>query len=301
MDDINVVGVKRDALILGEDVSELRVFSEEYRAAAIRNGLIYKEYIERKGYSLTIDDICDMLDLSENYVQRYIIKFLDRVELTRDARLGIKHIVKWNQDKSFPVAILDKKILINRDSFRDYLSKNLVKKSDCIAFTYFENDFAGVNCGGVKDLKQKIRSLEKELRDKYINDELQYEFDIEEQKFQSIDFMKIRLGLRHNVQIYRLIKKYSYEKYILNMNTVRYVIPEGDIHRIIMRNKENIYHETVANMEALKQEPIDPEGDDEEIVIQLERYVLWRVLEGIERASYEDIKQKLLEFIKASV
>lgn len=306
-DDINVIGNKSKALKLGKDVKytdypsmSKQLYFDECKV----NGDLYIDYIYSKGYSLCIDDICDAFDLTENYVQRYIIKYIDRIELTTSARYGLKNMCDLEDDlyKNY-IHLFDKKILMNRDSLLNYLNNNMIKLSDCIAFQYKDSDFADITKFSFKEIKSRIKEKISKLKldIKYNHT---YSINCLEKNFQSIDNMKIRLGFRHNVQIYRIIEMYSYSKFILNCNTVRYLLDDSDIKKIINDNRENIYYRTIDNSEYIgntstQDEPNTPTNKDQYVYLQIEKYILSHLLENLDYENdYESIKILLLDIIK---
>lgn len=290
MDDINVIGMKSKAEILGENIQEVEIRTyAQYLKICKESAELYREYIENRGYTLTIDDICDTLDISANYVQRYIIKYLDRIELTRESRLGLKMMEELKIDK----ALLDKKILVCKDSFLNYLSNNLKKQSDQLVFTYSLDDFIGVDLTE-KELKIKIGQLENKFHKELCKD-INYEFDIESIKLQSIENMKIRLGFRHNVQIYRIIGKYSYKKYILNKYSVRYSLDHEDMKKVILDNKDSVLFTTADNLNvaAASRNEIVKESV---ISITIEKFALCKLMD-IKNKTSDEIRNKFLDII----
>lgn len=287
MDHIN--GIKREAKKLCKDIGCVGD-PVLYEVLIQKTGSVYREYIEEKGYDLTVEEVCDIFDVTENYVQRYMIKYIDRIEITKDARRGLKSL----KAVCYYNGLSAKRILMSRNSFIEYLSSNLVKHSDRLTFIFQPDNFKDINNYDLKSLKKRIREIE-DVINKMEGLKIFYEFDFSIPKFQSIENLKIRLGLRHNVQIYRIIEKYSYKKYTLNKYIVRYVVPDEDIERIIEDNKENIIHKTSNNIIFINTPTISKK--ESEIVFQVEKYALAKYLD-IDNLGYQQIKDKLLEYLK---
>lgn len=79
------------------------------------------QYINEKRYVVTIPQISQMLDLTDDYITRNLTDFWDRFEICNTAR----YVIKLLYPDEYDVDFLNKKVFISRKSFADFLLKHL--------------------------------------------------------------------------------------------------------------------------------------------------------------------------------
>lgn len=78
------------------------------------------EYIDLKGYSLTMKDLSDMLDLDENYITRNLMPCFDYFKIKTMTRHTLK-IFKY----PYQIDFINKNVFFSRKSVKDFLLKYL--------------------------------------------------------------------------------------------------------------------------------------------------------------------------------
>lgn len=79
------------------------------------------QYINEKRYVVTVPQISEMLDLSDNYISRNLIGLFDRFTICNTAR----YVIKLCYPDAYDVDFLNKKVFISRISFSNFLLKHL--------------------------------------------------------------------------------------------------------------------------------------------------------------------------------
>lgn len=100
------------------------------------------EYINRKRFTVTVPQISEMLDLTDDYINRNITDFLDKFTINNTARYAIKILYPGTYDVDF----INKKVFISRKSFSDFLLEHL-------KFTVYRKQ---INLNMPKDKKEKL-------------------------------------------------------------------------------------------------------------------------------------------------
>lgn len=79
------------------------------------------EYINRKRFVVTVPQISEMLDLSDDYINRNITDFLDKFTINNTAR----YVIKSRYPGAFDIDFINKNIFISRQSFSNFLLEHL--------------------------------------------------------------------------------------------------------------------------------------------------------------------------------
>lgn len=191
----------------------------------------YLELIVNEGYTYTIEDLSEMLDMTEQYIQINFINRLDTLYIDKESKLKIRDLIKLYQDfddiyiqndktKELIIRVLDykdkfkKKVLISQLSIHQLLMDIFKKEVEIVDneedIFFFRNR---------NPEKQLVPLTEKDI-DIIFNSELQ---------LRSTKKLKEYLGIKYDAQLYRELKWRRYIKFVCEDNSkkhnrVRYIV-----------------------------------------------------------------------------
>lgn len=190
----------------------------------------YLELMVNEGYTYTIEDLSEMLDMTEQYIQVNFIDRLDTLYIDKENKLKIRCLIKLyqefgdiyvpnNKTRELIIRVLDykdklkKKVLISQLSIQQLLMDIFKKEVEIV------NEEEISFCKN-KNLKKQLVSLTEDDIDIIFNSDLQ---------LRSTKKLKEYLGFKYDAQLYRELKWRRYIKFVCEDNSkkhnrVRYLV-----------------------------------------------------------------------------
>lgn len=203
---------------------------------------IYREYISliKNGYDITVDDASYFIGCSYTY---FITRLVDKIYHIRINTAARKLIFLYSnlfkEDLSDIFGLITKRILLNREDFFEFMKKSIVIEQQYKVLSYndFDNALMGViqdnldiynSKHGIKDFIKTRESLINDVilamsdKNAPVQHDLPEDYEMPE-KFYSIKEIKLRWGIRHDMEAYRMLDANGARKFLLcNGDFVRY-------------------------------------------------------------------------------
>lgn len=190
----------------------------------------YLDLIVNEGYTYTIQDLCEILDMTEQYIQVNFINKLDTLYIDKENKLVIRGLINLYEDfgdiyirdnemRELIINVLDykdklkKKILINQLSINQLLMNIFKKEVEEIE----TEEFFFLRDRNKKTAKKLVPLTEDDL-DIILNNNLF-----------STKSLKAYFGVKYDTQLYRELKWRRYIKFVCEdsskkHNRVRYLV-----------------------------------------------------------------------------
>jgi hypothetical protein len=186
-----------------------------------------------EGYSMTVDEICEYLSCTPTH---FLNCYRDNISHIRINTIGRDLLFYYHNMELIDISdyrgILLKRILYNRTDFNRFILENIKMECRYKRFSLQELVIENLDVQQESKLINKVNFI---LFEKYgLSDKGFLEFvKYVPEKLYSMKDLKIKLGFKHDVEVYRYIQLRGVNKYKLN-NLVRYDIKDFKSYNIII-------------------------------------------------------------------
>lgn len=214
---------------------------------------IYYGYLAafKDGYNMTIEEACNYLSCSYTYFVTHMIDKVYHIRINTAARkLLFLYAKMYSQLNGDLVKLFNKRILLHREDFFSYIHSTILVEQQYKVFTY--DDFNESVLDSIQknldtyNKKVELKSFEKTLISLFydvistmskVNEPMQFALPADHElpvKYYSLREIKDRWGLKHDIEVYRIVDANGARKYMLcNGVFVRYDLRE-------IERKENV-------------------------------------------------------------
>lgn len=193
----------------------------------------YLELIANEGYRYTIEDLSEMLDMTEQYIQINFIDRLDTLYIDKENKLKIRGLISLYQQAG-DIYIRDdeiKELIINMIGYKDKLKKKILINQVSInqlLMDIFKKEVEEMDSDyGYLLFRDRNKNTDKKLVP-LSEEDIDMIFD-SELKLRSTKSLKEYFGVKYDAQLYRELKWRRYIKFVCEdkskkHNRVRYIV-----------------------------------------------------------------------------